>query len=137
VLLSDYREGLKKTADALRSERAMNVYALTLIVLRCADVERSRKFYEALGLVGVAEQHGQGPLHYSITIGQTVLELYPRRGAGSRGLRFGLLVSDVAAAASVVERAGGKVVRAEAAQIPSAVVEDPDGHTIELTQPSP
>jgi catechol 2,3-dioxygenase-like lactoylglutathione lyase family enzyme len=115
---------------------AMKVIAVTLLVLRCADVERARKFYEALGLAFRAEQHGAGPLHYSATIGQTILELYPRRSAETRGLRFGLLVPDVAAAVGVVERAGGKVVRAEPAQAPLAIVEDPDGHTVELMQPS-
>jgi predicted enzyme related to lactoylglutathione lyase len=114
----------------------MKVIAVMLLVLRCTDVERARKFYEALGLAFTAEQHRAGPLHYSTTIGQTILELYPRRSAETRGLRFGLLVSDVAAALGVVERAGGKVVRAESAQAPLAIVEDPDGHTIELMQSS-
>jgi hypothetical protein len=36
----------------------------------------------------------------------------------------------------MVEPAGGKVVRAEPAQAPLATVEDPDGHTVELTQAS-
>jgi catechol 2,3-dioxygenase-like lactoylglutathione lyase family enzyme len=110
--------------------------AVTLTVLRCTDVERAREFYEALGLVLVAEQHGTGPRHYSSTIGQTVLELYPRRGAESSGVRIGLSVSDLAAAVNAVERVGAKIVRTVATEAPSAIVEDPDGHTIELTQVS-
>jgi catechol 2,3-dioxygenase-like lactoylglutathione lyase family enzyme len=35
------------------------------VVLRCADLERSRAFYEALGLTVVPEQHGAGPAHFS------------------------------------------------------------------------
>jgi catechol 2,3-dioxygenase-like lactoylglutathione lyase family enzyme len=62
----------------------VTVSAITLIVLRCADVERAREFYETLGLTLVAEQHGAGPRHYSTTIGRTVLELYPRLRAGNR-----------------------------------------------------
>jgi catechol 2,3-dioxygenase-like lactoylglutathione lyase family enzyme len=111
----------------------MTVSAITLIVLRCADVERAREFYEALGLTLVAERHGNGPPHYSATIGRTVLQLYPRRGPETRGMRLGLSVSDLAAAVAAVERIGGRVVRTEATQTPSAIVEDPDGHTIELT----
>jgi catechol 2,3-dioxygenase-like lactoylglutathione lyase family enzyme len=95
-----------------------------------------REFYEALGLALVAEQHAAGPRHYSATIGGTVLELYPRRDAETRGLRFGLSVSDFATAVSAVERVGVRVVRTEAARTPSAIVRDPDGHTIELTQAS-
>jgi catechol 2,3-dioxygenase-like lactoylglutathione lyase family enzyme len=112
----------------------MTVSAITLIVLRCADVERTHEFYEALGLALVAEQHGAGPRHYSTTIGRTVLELYPRRGSETRGVRLGLSVSDLATVVRAVERVGGRVVRTEATQPPSAIVEDPDGHTIELTQ---
>jgi catechol 2,3-dioxygenase-like lactoylglutathione lyase family enzyme len=112
----------------------MTVSAITLIVLRCADVERAREFYEALGLTLVAEQHGAGSRHYSATIGRTVLELYPRRGSETRGMRLGLSVSDLAAAVGALERVGGRVVRTGATQTPSAIVEDPDGHTIELTQ---
>lgn len=115
----------------------MTVSAITLIVLRCADIERAREFYEALGAVLVAEQHGSGSRHYSATIGGTVLELYPRRGAETRGMRLGLSVSDLASTVGGVERAGGRVVRTELVQTPSAIVEDPDGHTIELTQASP
>ncbi|MGH7435463.1 MAG: VOC family protein [Polyangiaceae bacterium] len=114
----------------------MKISALTLVVLRCADLDRARQFYEALGLVLVAERHGTGPLHYSTCIGGAVLELYPRRNAETRGLRLGFLVSDLASALPMVERAGGKVLRAELDAVPSAVVEDPDGHVLELTQPS-
>jgi catechol 2,3-dioxygenase-like lactoylglutathione lyase family enzyme len=99
----------------------MTVSAVTLIVLRCADVERAREFYEALGLALVAEQHGDGPRHYSTTVGRTVLELYPRRGSETRGLRLGLSVSDLAAALCVVERFGGRVVRTEATQTPKTL----------------
>jgi catechol 2,3-dioxygenase-like lactoylglutathione lyase family enzyme len=112
----------------------MTVSAITLVVLRCADVERAREFYEALGLALVAEQHGSGPRHYSATIGRTVLELYPRRGTETSGMRLGLSVSDLAATVGAVERAGGRVVRTEATGTPSAILEDSDGHTIELTQ---
>jgi catechol 2,3-dioxygenase-like lactoylglutathione lyase family enzyme len=114
----------------------MTVSAIRLIVLRCADVERARDFYEALGLLLVAEQHGAGPRHYSTTIGGTVLELYPRQVAETRGVRLGLEVSDLAAAVAAIGRTGGKVVARPTDRTPSAIVEDPDGHRIELTQAS-
>jgi predicted enzyme related to lactoylglutathione lyase len=53
-----------------------------------------------------------------------------------RGLRLGFLVSDLADALPLIEGAGGKVLRAELSQPASALVEDPDGHTLELLQPS-
>ncbi len=107
--------------------------ALSLVVLRVADLEASRRFYEALGLAFRAERHGRGPAHLSTAVGGVVLELYPRASsAATDGLRLGLTVADldgVAArcAPAVVSdgsRDGDRVV----------VVRDPDGHRIELTQ---
>jgi hypothetical protein len=56
------------------------------VVLYASDVERSRQFYEELGLSLSEEQHGNGPRHYSCRLGSTVFELYPassERRAGS------------------------------------------------------
>jgi lactoylglutathione lyase len=103
-------------------------------VVASARRPRARQFYELLGLVLVTEKHGPGPLHYSARVGGTVLELYPTRNAETRGLRLGFLVSDLADALPLIEGAGGKVLRAELSQPASALVEDPDGHTLELLQ---
>jgi catechol 2,3-dioxygenase-like lactoylglutathione lyase family enzyme len=108
--------------------------AVTLLVLRCADVERSRAFYEALGLTMRAEQHGGGPRHYSSRVGETILELYPRGEIETRGLRFGLRVGDVAGVLVSAARHGGKVLRVAADTGPAALLEDLDGHKIELLQ---
>ena len=51
---------------------------LNLIVLYCTDLERSAEYYSRLGLELIPEQHGKGPQHYSCTMGDVVLELYPR-----------------------------------------------------------
>jgi len=67
----------------------MSVRSLAYVVLRCADLERSRGFYEALGLRLSAEQHGKGPKHYASNVGGVVLELYPLAGNLTSGLRLG------------------------------------------------
>lgn len=36
---------------------------LSLLVLYCADLERSRRFYELIGLEFRREQHGNSPVH--------------------------------------------------------------------------
>ena len=59
------------------------IIALSLIVLRCSDVNASRRFYEALGLSFTTEKHGAGPEHYACRLGDLVLELYPA-AAGKR-----------------------------------------------------
>lgn len=106
---------------------------LEYVVLRCADLERSRAFYEALGLVLVAEQHGQGAPHYSCTVGRIVLELYPQSGRATSGARLGFRVANVAATVEAMKGVGADVVRvATAGASPSALLRDPDGHEIAL-----
>lgn len=50
---------------------------LNLLVLRCKNIETSKKFYEKLGLKFQKEQHSKGSVHYSTYVGQMVMELYP------------------------------------------------------------
>lgn len=105
--------------------------ALSLVAVRVADLETSRRFYGQLGLAFRSEQHGAGPKHLSTEVGGIVLELYPRgSGPSTGGLRLGLSVADLDAVTSRCESAvlddrerdGRRVV----------VVTDPDGHKIEL-----
>jgi catechol 2,3-dioxygenase-like lactoylglutathione lyase family enzyme len=99
---------------------------LTLVVLRCADLAKSRAFYEALGLTLEREQHGTGAEHFAATLdGGTVLELYPRRERETSGLRFGLSVPDVDTAVARLAALG--------AAMKGKVAIDPDGHHVELS----
>ena len=50
---------------------------LNLLVLRCQNIEQSKKFYEKLQLIFIKEQHGSGLIHYSTCINNLVIELYP------------------------------------------------------------
>ena len=104
-----------------------NVSGLTLVVLRCADLERSRRFYEALGFTVRPEQHGSGPRHYSTRVNETVLEFYPDASGATRGLRLGLQLVDVAAAISGLREIG--VLPRPGSPL---TVNDPDGHRLEL-----
>jgi catechol 2,3-dioxygenase-like lactoylglutathione lyase family enzyme len=106
---------------------------LEYVVLRCADLERSRAFYEALGLDPVAEQHGGGARHYACAVGRIVLELYPSSGKPTSGLRLGLGVENVGAVVDAMRRAGADLVRADVTgPSPQAVLRDPDGHEVVL-----
>ena len=99
---------------------------LTLIVLRCGDIARSVAFYRALGLTPVREQHGAGPEHFSCELEDgVVLELYPRAGRETSGLRIGFRVPDVARAIAAGQALG--------CAVNGAVVTDPDGHQVALT----
>lgn len=116
--------------------------ALSLIVLRCVDLEVSRSFYAALGLCFEKEQHGNGPIHYSCRLGDLVLELYPGKpvsvsartvgGATMHGFRVDSLEAVLA---------NLQIQRSEIIHPPSdspwgrrAIVLDPDGRAVELTQ---
>lgn len=106
---------------------------LTLLVLRCRDLEASRGFYAALGLVIVPEQHGTGPAHYSCQLGSTVLELHPASGPTSN-VRVGVSIPDVAAAIEAIRAVGGRVEREPTTEPHTALVRDPDDNPVELSQ---
>lgn len=106
---------------------------LNLLVLRCADLELASRFYSALGLELVAEQHGNGPKHYSMRAGETLLELYPTsRMTGP--VRLGFAVDDPLASADAALAVAGELVTSAAAE---AVLLDPDGNTIHLVPAAP
>lgn len=50
---------------------------IRLLVLRTGDIKRLADFYSLFGLTFDYHKHGNSPLHYSATIGKTVLEIYP------------------------------------------------------------
>lgn len=107
---------------------------LNLLVLRTYRLEELRAFYSALGAKFEAEQHGSGPKHYAATLGAgLVLELYPCQEGASldAGTRFGLAVADLRQALC---RVGQPVTPKETPWGLQAVVRDPDGRTIELSQ---
>jgi len=101
---------------------------LDLLVLRCADLELTARFYSALGLDLVAEQHGNGPKHYSARVGETLLEFYPA-GSVSGPLRLGFVVDDPLASAEAALAVAGRRLTSAAAE---AVLLDPDGNRIHL-----
>lgn len=110
---------------------------LNLLVIYVADLEVSCDFYRALGLTFVSEQHGSGPVHHAAVLDGMVVELYPRKpDRPAAQLRLGF---QVAAVDSVVQRLQERGVRVISAPKESpwgrrAVVEDPDGHSVELVQ---
>jgi hypothetical protein len=107
---------------------------LALLVVRCQDLELSRLFYEKLGVTFNREQHGAGPIHYSTTLGTTVLELYPASGRPTH-IRLGLRINDFSAIIASIPEA---VLRVDdKSSLRSALVHDPDGNSVELTNLEP
>lgn len=110
---------------------------LSLLVLQARDVESAKDFYSRLGLSFIAEQHGAGPRHYSATIGQLVFEIYPRRtDVPSTPQRVGFRIPSLDETVETLRRRGTLVVTEPkpSAWGRRAVVEDPDGNRVELSQ---
>jgi predicted enzyme related to lactoylglutathione lyase len=121
----------------------MNNVQLSLIVLRTSKMEETLAFYKMLGFTFVEEQHGSGPVHYSTQIASSVLEIYPgdaaapvdRKASGATMLGF-----SVASVDNVLT--SFQTMRSQVISGPKdsqwgrrAVVADPDGRAIELSEP--
>lgn len=105
---------------------------LNLVVLYTEKLPALLKFYEALGLVFMEEQHGgsSGLIHHSCTMEDgLVLELYPGLPLTNKS-RLGFTVASIEAILPALCEAGGKAHSA-------TVVYDPDGRTIELREVKP
>ncbi len=124
------------TSDSLQVSASPE---LSLVVVYAHDLEAAREFYASLGLSLQPEQHGTGPRHYAAMLGGAVFEIYPERNGERKGdLRIGFQVASV----------DGVIQRLRQRQVPilsepkestwgrRAVVEDPDGNRVELTQKS-
>ena len=66
------------------------------MVIRCQDLEKSKRFYESLGLVFQKEKHGHGVEHYSSEQNGMVFELYPNNGlAPNDDIRLGFKLENI------------------------------------------
>ena len=112
--------------------------ALTLLVLKTRQVDRLLAFYQALGIEFAEEQHGQGPCHHAGHLGAVVIEIYPLTDEVTvdSSTRLGFSVSDLAEVVRGLEGIGTIIVKQpmQTASGLQAVVKDPDGRSVELTQ---
>ncbi len=111
--------------------------SLTLVMIRSADLQRSARFYAALGVRLAPERHGSGPEHLAGQVGGTLLEVYPSDGVGSAAVvRIGFCVPSVTGTLSALAEAGGVIVSPakEGRWGLRAIVADPDGHRVELVE---
>jgi len=119
--------------QVISSRSSMVIASLSLIVLRCSDLDASKRFYESLGLLMTPVQHQTGPLHWSCRLGHTVVELCPAGDEVPQAIRLGFYVRDVQTAVDVAFANGGRLLHSfDAAR---TVVLDPDGNKIEFTPP--
>ena len=100
---------------------------LSLLVLRCTDIEQSKEFYSTIGMAFVREQHGAGPEHYAFEKDGFVFELYPGKPDNTR---VGFNVDSLERTVDSLTTRGYEVRRTSK----RALAKDPDGRTVELTE---
>lgn len=108
-----------------------------LLVVRVSDLERSRRWYEVLGLTFREEKHGEGPLHYAATEDDFVIELYPASQTNPvpTGIRLGFRVPDVRATVAAMRSPESVIVEpVEKFGRLCAVLIDPDGIKVEVVE---
>jgi catechol 2,3-dioxygenase-like lactoylglutathione lyase family enzyme len=110
---------------------------MNLVVIRVADLERSREFYSTLGLDLTLEKHGTGPLHYSCEMNDVVVELYPTKKSPTGGGRIGLRVPTPRRAVERLLASGHisdrSVTLRREPEAEVLLVRDPDGNDVELS----
>ena len=109
---------------------------LSLVVIRAQDIDRLASFYTALGFHFTKHRHGKGPEHLSITIGETVFEIYPVNGANESTIstRLGFSVPSLRDALNQLREIHATVLTGPSDTTfgRRAVVKDFEGHKVEL-----
>jgi lactoylglutathione lyase len=117
----------------------MSEIRLNLVVIRSGNIELSANFYQRLGLSFVKHKHGNGLEHFASEVGCTTFEIYPCTPATvpTTATRLGFQVSCVDTVICELEKQGISIITppANSPWGRRAVVADPDGHRVELTQP--
>lgn len=110
---------------------------LKLLVIRSASPDQLAQFYTQLGCTFEQHKHGKGLLHYSCTLAQTVLEIYPlAKGqvAADPNLRLGFEIEEFELVLEKLVEHGAKLIQApyESEFGWLAVVEDLERRKVEL-----
>jgi lactoylglutathione lyase len=112
---------------------------LNLLVLRCKDLEATRRFYEKLGIVFTNERHGTGPQHYAWETDAFVLELYPtKEGETPDSIRLGFSTPLLADVSGGIRHSPEVRVLKPTYSTPDRLImllQDPDGRKVEISQP--
>ena len=107
-----------------------NIMQISLIVIRCENLEKSKVFYESLGLTFKKEKHGNGVEHYSSEQNNIVFELYPNKGlAPNDNIRLGFKVKSINILIKRLEIIGSYEFNNNTIYI----VKDPDNRKVELS----
>ncbi len=105
--------------------------SLSLLVLRCRDIETSKSFYENFGMKFIKEKHGKGAEHFAAELNEFVLELYPlKQGQEIDPSRLGFSFENKPGTLDLLKTNNSGLGLEESN---STTIQDPDGRKIEIT----
>jgi catechol 2,3-dioxygenase-like lactoylglutathione lyase family enzyme len=91
-------------------------------------------FYRALGFDFQAEQHGSRPEHFACEKEDWVFELYPANEPSDIKSRLGFRVTSLEETIKNLRALGIKAVPQDSDWGIRAIVRDPDGRTVEISE---
>jgi predicted enzyme related to lactoylglutathione lyase len=112
---------------------------LKLIVIKTDKPQELAAFYSTLDIQFHYHQHGNGPFHYAAEDDGIVFEIYPlpkTMSVPDTSTRLGFEVIDLDVTIQNLKKIGAKIITEPSLQdeIYHAIIEDPDGRKVELTQ---
>lgn len=112
---------------------------LNLVVIRSRDLDKSEKFYNAIGLEFNRHSHGkQGVIHLANESEELVFEIYPMESNFEANTRLGFHVKDITQIYESLTSLGYKFSTPKLGEFGvRSVGVDPDGYKVELTGSSP
>lgn len=137
---SRHKLAVKLSANRSKEKflKTMSKVQLNLVVIRSGNIEQAAMFYQRLGLSLIKHHHGNGLEHFASELDRVTFEIYPctARTTPTTATRLGFQVSSVDAVIDELKKYGASIVSPprDSAWGRRAVVTDPDGHRIELTQ---
>ena len=109
---------------------------IRLIVIRTNDQRKLADFYSLLGLTFDHHKHGNSPLHYSATMGNLVLEIYPlskSQASADKNLRLGFAVDNFEEVIEILKKNSITFTEPTLTDFGfMAIISDPDERKIEL-----
>ncbi|WP_028980550.1 VOC family protein [Sporocytophaga myxococcoides] len=111
---------------------------ISLLVLKTRQLQLLIDFYSTLGLFFQEEKHGNGPIHFSCSIGKFVLEIYPLPKSieiADNTTRLGFSVNNLDEVIKKLRDTNFQIISEPANNEwgYSAIAKDPDGRVVELT----
>ena len=127
-----------RTFARIRENEDMPNIEPYLIVIRSTNMDRAVQFYKMLGLTFLKHRHGTGQEHFAAESGSFVFEIYPQRPnqASSTGTRLGFRLSEIDTVVANLAANGISIISplTNSTWGRRAVVEDFDGHRVELLE---